>query len=171
MKQFLFFLLLVTLLHTENHNWFVKLSSKQKQILFKTYAKGKQFNYGLTLTAIAWQESYFGKYPMNLSDPSFGVFHINIKSISKRHNKHSKWSQSRLAERLLFDYDFCFAEALAELKYWENYWKSKGVSRVWSHTVSSYNGGYKWNSKQAKLYLKAIKKKIRLLKKLLQKEK
>lgn len=122
------------------------LSVQQYKVLVKTYVKGYPFDYGYTLTAIAWKESCFGKYPINLGDPSFGVFHSLLSTVVSRNNvSETYWNTSRIAERLLLDFDFSFSQALAELKFWENYWTSKGVSRVWSHTVQSYNAGFNRN--------------------------
>ena len=45
------------------------LSKEQYNNLIWIYQQGKKYNLGLTLTAIAWQESHFGKYSINLSDP------------------------------------------------------------------------------------------------------
>ncbi len=126
----------------------LQLTPKQKQILYQTFYKAKPFDYQYTLTAIAWQESKFGKYVVNVSDGeygSYGVFHNLLSSVCMRHGC-SMWKRSRIAERLIFDYDFSFAEALSELKYWENYWKDRGVDRVWTHTVCSYNAGHNWKN-------------------------
>jgi hypothetical protein len=138
------------------------LSAKQKGVLYATYHRAKQFDLGYTMSAIAWHESHFGLHPINLSDPSFGVFHNNIKSVCARH-KCNRWSRSRLAERLLFDYDFAFSESLAELEYWKNYHTSKHHIFVWSLMVSSYNAGYHYDSKSAKRYLKTIKYRIKII--------
>jgi len=135
----------------ELHN----LSYSQKVTLAKTFLKAKPFDYQYTMTAIAWQESKFGKFKINLMDPSCGIFHIMPRYLSD-----SKWKQSRICERLILDYDFSFSTALQQIKYWENYWKSKRVQKVWSHTVMSYNAGYGTSKK----YLNEIKKKIRALK-------
>ena len=134
------------------------LDASQIALAKKIYAKAKQFNLGYTMTAIAWQESQLGKYNINLADPSCGVFHITPRYVVK-----GKWKQSRMCERLIKDFDFSFSVALERFKYFENYWKSKGVSRVWSHAVGSYNGGFKPNEK----YTEEIRKKIRILKRIL----
>jgi hypothetical protein len=113
------------------------------------------------MTAIAWQESKFGKYMVNLSDPSFGVFHNLITSVQKRHKGHksNKWNRDRLVEKLLFDYNFSFNESLKELIFWQNVYK--GCNGKWSKTVASYNAGY--NHKNGYVYLNSIKNKIRAL--------
>jgi len=138
------------------------LTYSQSRILVKTFMNAKTFDYEYTMTAIAWHESHFGRYMINLRDPSFGVFHNNIRSVANRHNvKVGSWKASRLAESLVLDYDFSFAESLSELKYWDNYYKGK--YKAWSSTVMSYNAGFK--KENGAKYLQAIKQKIKILKK------
>ena len=133
------------------------LSPAQLYIMNEIFKKAEPFDYGYTMVAIAWQESHFGKYQINLSDPSCGIFHVMPKYISK-----SKWGQSRICERLISDFDFSFTQSLEKLKYFENYHKSKGHSKIWSRTVQSYNAGF--NSNKGIKYLNDIKTKIKLLK-------
>ncbi len=140
-----------TLLNELHH-----LTWQQTQILAKTKYKGDEFNLGYSLCAIAWKESDFGKWKINLMDPSCGIFHAMPKFMTD-----NKWNQSRLCERLITDYDFSFSTALQQLKYWENYWRSKHVHRVWSHTICSYNTGYRFNPESS--YLQSIKLRVRAL--------
>jgi len=139
-----------------------KLNMSQYRILISTFSKAHPFDLQYTMTAIAWHESTFGRNPINLSDPSFGVFHNLITSVvSRTGTKDTAWNRSRVAERLLLDFDFSFSQSLAELKYWDNYWKSKKVPKTWSKMVMSYNAGHKYQNGEA--YLKAIKDKIKAL--------
>ena len=157
MKLILFILISLAL----HANPLDKLDINQQIIMSKVFEKGKQFDLEFSLTAIVWQESQFGKYKIDLNDPSCGIFHIMPRSLIHRVDMdNNSWNRSRLCERLISDDDFSFSAALLELKYWQNYWKSKHVKRVWSHMISSYNGGYKGN----KQYLKEIKQKIEMLK-------
>jgi len=134
------------------------LNNKQQEVLVKTFIKAKDYSLGYTMSAICWQESKFGKYLVNLSDPSFGPFHNYIKSVQKRHLTN-EWNTDRLVERLLFDYDFAFNESLTELQFWQIvYMNLKGSS---SNTVASYNAGY--NHENGKRYLQNIRNKIRAL--------
>lgn len=161
MLKLLLLLLTLTTLSAESIS---ELSEPQKALANSIYSKGKKFDLGYTMVAIAYQESHLGKYRINLSDPSCGIFHIMPKSLIKRTDlTNNSWNRSRLCERLILDDDFSFSAALLELKYWENYWKSKGVSKVWSHMVASYNGGF--NATLDSPYLKAIKHHISILKK------
>lgn len=139
------------------------LSNNQRALMLSTYHKAKQFNLGYTMTAILWKESTFGRYNINLGDPSCGNFHIMPKYLIKRTDlDDNNWNRSRLCSRLMTDPDFSFSVALIELKFWQNYWKAKGVSIPWSHTVASYNAGTKWYN--GKSYLKDIKARIKILK-------
>jgi len=139
-----------------------KLSSSQLNVLNKVYTKAKPFDLQLTMSAIAWQESHLGKYKVNLSDPSFGVFHNNIATVSNRHNIKGQWSKSRIAERLIEDFDFSFAEALAELQYWKSYYKGK--PRPLSKAIMSYNCGFNIKRKACKVYLRSIKTRMNIVK-------
>jgi len=139
------------------------LSYQQKEILQYVYSRAKEFNLQLTMTAIAWQESQFGKYELDLQDPSCGCFHVMPALLAVKVGlDNNNWNRSRLCEKLIEDKDFSFSAALLELKYWQNYWRAQHVKRVWSHMVASYNGGYNINIK-TNTYLKHIKHKIRLL--------
>jgi len=155
---------LIILLSTLQATSLKNLSINQQVTMRYVFEKGKEYDLQLTLTAIAWQESQFGLYVINIQDVSCGVFHIMPKSLIKRTDlKNNGWNQSRLCERLIEDIDFSISASVLELKFWLNYWESKGVSKVWSHAVSSYNGGFKGkvNSK----YVQDVKTKIKLLRK------
>jgi len=136
------------------------LSKEQYDNLVWIYQQGKKYDLEFTLTAIAWQESKFGKYPINLSDPSGGLFHNLLGSVCCRLSlTPNQWNQSRILERLVGDREFALQQAIAELHYWENYWKVRRSTRIWSYMVMSYNGGHRGSKK----YLKEIKRKIRIL--------
>ena len=141
------------------------LSPNQKYILNETFKKAKEFGLEYSMTAIAWQESNFGNHIMaiNSSTIDCGVFMINSNNLGS-----NNWKRSRVCERLIKDYDFSFATALQHLKYWQNYWKSKGVQKVWSHTIASYNKGF--NYEYGTKYLSEIKERIRILKKFFKKD-
>jgi len=137
------------------------LSKKQYTNLIWVYKQGKKYDLELTLTAIAWQESAFGKYPINLSDPSGGLFHNLLSSVCCRLSlTPNQWNQSRILERLISDKEFALQQAVAELLYWNNYWKVRRSTRVWSYMVMSYNGGHRGSKK----YYIDIVKKVKYLK-------
>jgi len=134
------------------------LNKPQQEVMFNTYKKAKEFDLQLTMTAIAWQESKFGKYKLNLNDPSCGVFHVMPSTITK-----NKWKQSRMCERLIADYDFSFSVALQRLKYFYNYWISKGCNKntAWKRSIMSYNAGYDY--RHGNKYYKQIVKRLKAI--------
>ena len=138
--------------------WLYSFEPEQLRVLNDIWEKAKPFDLSYTMTAIAWEESQFGKYMINLQDPSCGVFHIMPSTLSG-----SKWDQSRLCERLIKDFDFSFSTALERYKYFYNYYRSKGYSKniSWKRAICSYNAG--WNWKQGLKYYKKIVKKIKYL--------
>lgn len=140
---------------------FQKLDPNQKYVLNETFVKGKEFNLGLTMAAIAWHESQAGAIPVNLADPSCGVFHNLITSVANRHGiRNTSFNRNVLCTRLVRDFDFSFSEALSELKYWENYYKKQ--PKAWEMTVRSYNAGF--TPENGGNYYKAIRSKVRFLK-------
>ncbi len=140
-----------------------KLNIQQLEILSKTFQYGKNFDREYTLTAIVWQESKFGKYKMNLNDPSCGIAHAFLPSVADRIGlKRNFWNYSRLCENLIEDIDFALYHSYRELMFWTEYWKNKGVKNIWSHSVASYNAGS--NYQKGQRYLNDIKKKIKALK-------
>lgn len=146
------------------------LNKHQLYVLNKAYSKGVDYDLGLTLAAIAWEESNFGMYNINLGDGdrfrykgSYSPYHILLHSICKRLKIKSNWKASRLAEKLVYDLDYSTNMATVELLYWQKYWEDK--PKPWSHLVASYNAGYKsYKSKGGVRYLKRIKVKVRALK-------
>lgn len=142
-----------------------RLTDEQKKVLLDSYTYGSEHDLGLTLAAIAWQESNFGMYMTNLSDGkhgSYGPFHILLDYAMIRHDVKNKWDQSRLAERLLFDFDFSAEEALSQLKYWQNRFKDNANSHAWA--IAAYNAGSSGlKSKKGQNYRADIKIKIQAL--------
>ncbi len=139
-----------------------KMSPSQKSVFWYSYQRGKLFGYGETMAAIAWQESCLGKWKINLGDGrygSFGAFHNLAESVLRRRGvKINEWTASRIAEKLITDIDFSFLEAMSEIKFWEKYWKSKGVKNVYERTVGSYNGRFRCSKKDFKSNLRKIRK-------------
>lgn len=130
---------------------FRAMDYQQKLVMVKTWMIGQESDLELTLMAIAWQESKAGKWLINISDPSFGVFHIVPTG--------SKWEQSREAQRLL-DFEYSITKAIEILQYWKTYHNGN-----WQKMVKSYNAGYNYNSDKAEEYLSKIQAKVRVLRK------
>lgn len=122
-----------------------ELNDSQKEIMYRAYLAGEPYDLGYSMVVIAWKESRFGKYMLNLSDGkhgSYGVYHILLDYSMVRNKINSNWSKSRLAERLLNDFDFSSNEALTILRYWRDRYNRTDISKYY-YMFSSYNGGGK----------------------------
>lgn len=117
------------------------LNDEQIYNMLFSYVMGSKDgnNLGLTLAAIAWKESLFGKYSINLADGkhgSFSMYQIVLDYAAIRNNVTSMWARSRLAESLLKDKTFAAEEAMSILKHFMN----KNDCN-WRCGVASYNAG------------------------------
>lgn len=120
------------------------LNKKQLEVLVKSYIVGDEKKIGLQLAVIAWKESFFGMYPMNIDDGmygSYGVFHILLEYSMQRNNVVTSFYKSRLAERLVNDFYFSATEARDILL--QFYDHTAGKDGRWARTFASYNGGYR----------------------------
>lgn len=173
-KFFLIFLIFSTTLFSETleklEKQFRTLTLEQQEVARTAYKLGKNFNYGYTLVAIAWKESQFGIYMINLQDPSAGVFHNNINTVMKRHKEDyldTSFQRNLIAQMLIDNIFFAAAEALSELEYWEELHKdmlnieTRAYLKIWA----SYNGGYSYNNDRPKAYAQSIRKRIIIIKK------
>ena len=141
-----------------------KLNDEQIYNMMFSYAMGNKNgnDLGLTLAAIAWKESLFGKYTINLADGkhgSFSMYQIHLDYAAIRNNIKTIWSKSRLAESLLRDKSFAAEEAIGILKYFMN---RNGCN--WRCAVASYNAGFSGlKSKEGKAYVHDISLRIKAL--------
>lgn len=134
-------------------------SEDQLNTMKNALVAGSEHDYGWTLAAMAWRESSAGAKPLNWADPSFGPFHNNIKTVSKRYGAKDQFEEFALASRLMYDFDFAVEAAVAELDYWKKIHKGN-----WRKMWASYNGGWNWRGKAPQSYQNDIAKKINFLK-------
>lgn len=134
-----------------------RMSNNQLNTLIQSYKYGKKYGLGYTLAAIAWQESQAGLYPVNISDPSFGVHHILLTTAMKRGKvRNTSFHRNMLASELL-NHDVSASYAIKELKYWKRYHKGN-----WKRIWASYNAGH--NFKNGLKYSQQIEEKIQKIK-------
>lgn len=129
-----------------------KLTKQQRDILVKTYNYGKEFNLQYILPTLAWKESNFGLWMLNIHDGeygSYGIYHIRLDYALTRNKILNKWDSSRYAEKLLYDFNVSSSEAVSLVVYWLDYYKSTEDPIYYMFT--SYNGGYR-PAKQAYEY-------------------
>lgn len=135
-----------------------QFSESQKQVLLRSYLAGEQDGFGLTLAAIAWQESCAGVYKMNFQDPSAGNFHAYIPGVINRYPqlKQNGFTQNMVGAMLVENDTFAEQIAIIELKYWQKEHKGN-----WKNIIKSYNKGYSWQKMSRQIYrLKNIIKKL-----------
>jgi hypothetical protein len=138
------------------------MSQEQINNIRYIYNKTKQFDLGLTMSAIAITESDAGKYNLSINKGSIdcGMFMINSNTLS-----NNRFTQARTCERLIKDRDFSISLALERFKYFYNYYRSKGYNRrlAWKYSICSYHSG--WDKEKGLKYYHKIIKNIRLIKK------
>lgn len=152
-----------------------RLKASQIEVLKHSYHAGKEYDLSYTLMSIAWKESNFGKWTVNITDGSklkdnkypgaYGIYQALLKTVMSRHELTTSWSASRTIEKLLYDIDYSSREAIYNLLYWKKYWSDRECKQVWSMSVASYNAGYNSNKHSpGKKYLIDIKDRVRALK-------
>lgn len=145
---------------------FKSFSNEEYKIMLQIMSYGIKDDLGYTLAAIAWKESMFGRWNLNLSDGkkgSFGPFHILLEYSLKRNSVTTNWGESRLAEKHLYDLEFTTNEAISILKDF----KSRENCNL-RCAVASYNAGNKGYVKQSgQNYANEIFARISYLKKII----
>lgn len=136
---------------------------QQESVIKKAYQLGVPSDLGLSLAAIAWQESNAGQFNINWNDPSFGPFHILIKTGATRAGIKGYYRKIELAQQLMFDIELGAAFATQELLYWKGRFKRKGQMR-WHNVWAAYNGGNNHKGEDAQNYAKSIRSRIDWLK-------
>ncbi|PIF03308.1 MAG: hypothetical protein CSA86_05890 [Arcobacter sp.] len=159
-KIILISLLLITNIFASNFN-VNKLTQKEIKILKEIKRTGQRYGLSYSLMAIAIKESKLGKYMINVDSDDYGIFQANLKTVLKRyHKKNTAWNRNKYAMKLISDRKFATKNAIAELTYWKKIHKND-----WQKVWSSYNAGWKYNSKKARNYSRDIAKIISKLKK------
>lgn len=145
---------------------FKSFSNQEYKTMLQIMSYGIKDDLGYTLAAIAWKESMFGRWNLNLSDGkkgSFGPFHILLEYSLRRNNVTNSWGESRLAEKHLYDLEFTTNEAISILKDF----KSRENCNL-RCAIASYNAGNKGHTKQAgQNYANEIFARISYLKKII----
>lgn len=132
---------------------FSVLSKYQFSVLKYSCKVGIKYNLCYTLSAIAWQESDFGLYNIDLQDPSAGIYHIKISNAMyylKLDN--TPFNRNRVAQWLMRYPGLSSKLAIKELRYWLRYWGGS-----WYKAVGSYNGGFKPNNNYANEIVRKVK--------------
>jgi hypothetical protein len=144
-------MLFITNIFASNFNE-KKLTSQDIKMLKEIKKQGKKHGLSYSLMAIAIKESSIGKYLINVDSKDYGLYQANIKTVlSRQKAKNTSWNRNKYAMRLISDFQFATKNAIEELVYWKKIHKND-----WKKVWSSYNGGWKYNSKRAKNYSRDI---------------
>lgn len=140
-----------------NHN----LTKSQFEVMKQVWNYAKVDNLQWTATAIAWQESRFGEWRHNSSDPSCGVFHQLLPELNHRLGlKATTWNNDRRCDDLMnFDYAYHTFTDTFHIK--EQICKANGYKTsysIWKCAVKAYN------TYGNRIYYKNIVNKIKALK-------
>ena len=113
------------------------LSDSQLLAVRFSYEQGRPYDFGHTLAAIAIQESNAGKWKMNISDPSGGLYHVTLDKVINHFGWEDTSFNRNRAMQALVDDDHLAAElAIKELEFWREY-----NSGIWLDIWASYNAG------------------------------
>lgn len=127
---------------------------------------GDQYGLGITLAAIAWQETQFGKRVINTKDGlhgSFCLYQVQAAVAAKRYNLQPETAK----DILLNNIGFCGKAAVDELLFWKG-----RKDNTFPKMLARYNAGYKGLSNpNGKRYSDSVRKRILVLKDFLKERK
>ena len=133
-----------------------KITKEQENVIRLSYSLGEPHDLGLTMIAIAMEESKLGKYRINLNDPSAGIYHTTVdKAVNKLGWSHTPYNYNRAAQILVDDDIFAGELAIETILWWKEH-----KDGDWRKTVSGYNGGHVGNPE----YVKKISNHIKTIK-------
>lgn len=131
------------------------LSFSQKVNMMKASHYGETQmgkGWGITLAAIAFQESDLGMNVINKRTQDYGIFQNHLKTVVKR----NKVSPNYAKAKLLNDFDYAVRETHKELQFWAKV-HGKNRGSVSLHKVlASYNGGYAYHKEAPQKYSKEV---------------
>jgi hypothetical protein len=161
LKVFLLTLLFISSIYASDFD-INNLTPNEISTLKEIKSQGEQHGLSYSLMAIAIKESSLGKYLVNVDSKDYGLYQAHLKTVIDRQNvKDTSWNRNKFAMKLISDFKFATNNAIEELAYWQKIHKND-----WTKVWSSYNGGWKYNSKEAKKYSQDIASIIRELKKI-----
>ena len=142
------------------------VNEDQQEVARFIIHNASKYNLKYTLLAIAFKESQWGKYRINLADPSAGIFHKMLPYYCLQLGlQPNKWNESRLAERLMNNDAESFMVALCDFKKDYRHFRLMGYSKglAWRYSIQAYNAGIN-NYKAGYHYYKEIVMIIKALK-------
>lgn len=120
----------------------------------------KPYDFADTIKTLIYIESRNGLYPVNLSDPSCGVTHININTYMKRHKlKDTSFNRNKACSDLINSPEWAILNAIEELSFWKQIHcgKYKCTNAQYRNIIKSYNTGWNYKGKKAQEYWEKFK--------------
>lgn len=137
MKTLLCMIALCSAIWGHTLQWF-ELDETQKRNARLIYRLVDDLDKRLALIAIAWQESKLGEAPINLQDPSCGVFHMLAPVYLRQNNiADNSYNRNLYCGKLINDIVLSIRTAEKQLDYWLKVHKND--LRL---AIQSYNAGY-----------------------------
>jgi len=130
------------------------LSTEERSVIMESYVIGNDYNLGLTLAAICWQESMGGRWQISTDGNDVGLYHINLHWYMKEfHIKDTIWNRSKYATLLITKPELSRVYVLAKLTN-----LARTNHNNWHKVWWRYNGSeeYALNIKDKVMYLKTI---------------
>lgn len=121
----------------------------------------KPYDFADTIKTLIYIESRNGLYPVNLSDPSCGITHININTYMKRHKiKNTSFNRNKACSDLIESPKWAILNAIEELSFWKQIHcgKYKCTNAQYRNVVKSYNAGWNYKGKKAQEYWEEFRK-------------
>jgi len=169
MKILLFLILILNVLSASTIKTYKyqlsHLTEEQSNVKDLIVYNANKYDLKYTMLAIAFRESKFGKYKLNLADPSAGIFHQLLPTYCKELGlRPNFWNQSRIAEKLINSNALALYVAINHFKRDYEHFKLLGYSSTisWRKAVMAYNAGV-YNYKAGYKYYKEIVKIIKAL--------
>lgn len=149
----LILLLSITLCFGESLEW-TNLNRQQRINAIEIYKIAKPYNLAETMISIAWQESRLGLIPINISDPSCGIHHINLKTFLRlKGKKDNPANRNYYCNRLIQDINLSTNTAIEVFNNFKDYHRGN-----YSKAIKSYNAGYNIKNRQAIEYAHSVQK-------------
>lgn len=144
------------------------LSEYQRSNLMLIAEKTYQFGLSHTAAAVAWQESNFGKWPIDIAGMSCGLFHKVIPNYMKDKNMEvNNFKVNVACSDFINDNDLAIIVFLDDILYWKNSLTKRGYkgAQLLDMMYRSYNAGYRIDNKDSITYSKKVQARVSVLKK------
>ena len=140
------------------------LNKQQRINAIEIYKISKPHNLAETMISIAWQESRLGLIPINISDPSCGVHHINLKTFLRLKGKPDNiTNRNYYCNRLIQDINLSTNTAIEVFNTFKSYHNGNH-----SLAIISYNAGFNTRNMQGIEYAHSVKKNMLKSKKIVE---